>query len=467
MANRGAFSFKEQRHPAEKLCFQVLLLLLLPAAAFACALPPSVILTLPTGYYTLGGALTVLLTAMMGASLTKLPEMRAVTLLERRRWLPVTVSSYISFLIFMGLLLIGFFGARDPMHNLLTLVFWTVIWVAVPLASMILGNLWRSINPWTAPVRLTRAAIGRTSSIGLHRLDHWPAVIGFAGFSWFQMVSLSPDDPFVLAVVLSIYWILIFALAVLDGEEFLARGEFLTVFMTYLAKVSPLWLDISGQRASIRLGWPGTQVLSLPPLTMSSMAFVTIALASLTFDGLKDTFWWHGLIGENPLEPTGRSAVVIENTAGLLAVWALTCLSIHLVHLMGSQLAGGSLNAGPVMLSFLAIAAGYHAAHYLITLLTTGQYTLAALNDPLFRGDSVLGLPALYVSFGFLSDQRLMTLIYAAQFFTILGAHVLAVFLSLRLVGRNLPIAAHLPMTVLMVAYTVLGLWLLSTARSG
>lgn len=467
MARTGADSGKEMRRSASGLCTGAMVLLSVPAAAFGCALPPSVILTLPTGYYILGGALTVLVTAVMGASLSKLPEMRAVTLMERTIWVPVTVSSYISLLAFLGLLLIGIFGARDPMHNLLTLVFWTVVWVAIPLASMLFGNLWRSINPWTAAVRLTRTALGRTESIGLKRLGHLPAVIGFAGFSWFQMVSLSPDDPFILAVALSGYWTLVFILAVLDGEDFLDRGEFLTVFMTYLAKVSPIWLDIGGTRASLRAGWPGTQVLLLPALSLSAMAFVTVALASLTFDGLKDTFWWQGLIGENPLEPTGRSAVVLENTIGLIAVWGLTCLGLYLVHWAGSKLAGGQLEAGPVMLSFLVIAGGYHAAHYLLTLLTTGQYTLAALNDPLFRGDSVLGLPALYVSFGFLSDQRLMKLIYAAQFFIILGAHLLAVFLSLRLVGTNLPKTAHLPMTTLMVAYTVLGLWLLSTARSG
>ena len=36
---------------------------LLPGAAFACALPPSVILTLPTGHYITGAALTVALVA--------------------------------------------------------------------------------------------------------------------------------------------------------------------------------------------------------------------------------------------------------------------------------------------------------------------------------------------------------------------------------------------------------------------
>ena len=119
------------------------------------------------------------------------------------------------------------------------------------------------------------------------------------------------------------------------------------------------------------------------------------------------------------------------------------------------------------MLSFLAIAAGYHAAHYLVMLLTAGQYTLAALNDPFLSGDSWLGLPPFYVSFGFLADPAVMPLIYAVQFMAILGAHLLAVVLGLKLAGQGARPVAHLPMTVLMVAYTVLGLWLLSTARTG
>jgi hypothetical protein len=440
--------------------------LLLPGAAFACALPPSVILTLPTGHYMAGAAATVLLTALAGAWMHHLPEMRAVTVMERRVLVPVAVSSYLSFLGFLGLLAVGVFGPRDPMHNLMTLVFWTGVWVALPLASMVFGHLWRALNPWTAPVRIARMLLNREGSLGLSRLGHWPAVAGFAGFSWFQMISLSPDDPFILALVAGAYWAVIFTLAVLEGEHWLEQGEFLTVLMGWLAKVSPLWLEVEGGRARLRAGWPGTQVLGLAPLPFSAMALVALILAALTFDGLNETFWWQGLIGENPLEPTGRSAVQGVNTVGLIAVWALTAATLAAVIGLGRWIGGRQFAAGPVMLSFLAIAAGYHAAHYLVMLLTTGQYTLAALNDPLFRGDSLLGLPPFYVSFGFLTDATVMPLIYAAQFGMILGAHLLAVYLSLRLVG-GLRFAAHLPMTALMVGYTVLGLWLLSTARSG
>jgi hypothetical protein len=440
--------------------------LLTPGLAFACALPPSIILTLPTGHYITAAALTVGLTALLGAAAHRLPGMEARLVWERRILLPETLTSYLAFLVFLALVFVGLFGERDPMHNLMTLVFWTGVWIAVPLGSMLLGNLWRPINPWTGPVRIVRSLLGRTGSLGLARMGHWPAVAGYAGFVWFQMVSLYPDDPAVLAKVALAYWVVIFVLAVLEGEAWLGQGEFLTVLFGFIARVAPFWLERDGPRARLMRGWPGTQVLRMPPLTPSAVVFVSLALAALTFDGLMETFWWQALIGENPLEPTGRSAVMVENTVGLIAVWVST-LALTLGAILFGRRIGGGFATGPVMLSFLAIAAGYHAAHYLVMLLTAGQYTLAALNDPLFTGESWLGLPPFYVSYGFLTDPDTMPLIYAAQFGAILVAHLLAVMLGLKLAGQGTRAAAHLPMTVLMVAYTVLGLWLLSTARSG
>ncbi|WP_146037995.1 hypothetical protein [Tabrizicola aquatica] len=443
-----------------------LAVLLTPGLAIACALPPSVILTLPTGHYITAAALTVALTAVMGAVAHRLPVMAPRLVWERRVLLPVGLTSYLSFMAFLALVLVGLFGERDPMHNLMTLVFWTGVWIAVPLGSMLLGNLWRPLNPWTGPVRIARTLLGRSGSVGLARLGHWPAVAGYAGFVWFQMVSLYPDDPAVLAQVALAYWAVIFLLAVAEGEDWLDQGEFLTVLFGFIAKVSPLWHETAGARSRLMRGWPGTQVLAMPPLTPSAVVFVSLALAALTFDGLAETFWWQGLIGENPLEPTGRSAVMWQNTGGLLAIWVLTLALILGAITLGRKV-GGGFATGPVMLSFLAIAAGYHAAHYLVMLLTAGQYTLAALNDPFLTGDSWLGLPPFYVSFGFLTDTRVMPVIYGLQFVAILGAHLLAVLLGLKLAGQGARPVAHLPMTVLMVGYTVLGLWLLSTARSG
>ena len=59
-----------------------LAVLITPGLAFACALPPSVILTLPTGHYITAAALTVALTALMGAA--------AIT---GRRWAAAPISA--------------------------------------------------------------------------------------------------------------------------------------------------------------------------------------------------------------------------------------------------------------------------------------------------------------------------------------------------------------------------------------
>jgi hypothetical protein len=454
--------------------------LLCPGVALACALPASIIMTLPTGYYMAGAAVTVAVTGLLAAAPDRLPKFAAHNLMARRGLVPVTVTSYAAWVLFMGLLLIGFIGARDPMHNLLTLIVWTGVWVALPMGCMIFGNLWRAVNPWTAPIRLTRTILGRSGGVGLSRFGHWPAVAGLLGFFWFYIVSLSPEDPQTLAQAALIYWLVIFGLGVAEGEDWLDEGEFLTVYLTFLSKVAPLWLDRSGPRAIVKFGWPGTQILGLAPLSASAVAFVTLALAGLSFDGLSATFWWLALIGENPLEFTGRSAVTGVNTAGLLATWALTAAAILLALRLGPLLArepammtsAGTMHAPsnsqspslmPVMLSFLAIAAGYHSAHYLTTLLTSGQYILASLNDPFFRGDDWLGLPPFYVSMGFLTDRWAMTMIWNSQFVLIVGAHVLAVILALRLSPADLPARAHLPLTTLMIGYTLLGLWLLSS----
>lgn len=441
----------------------VLAVLLLPAVAWACALPPSIILTLPTGYYMAGAAATVALTALIGGLAKRLPAMRVRVLWDRPALVPPVLPSALGFVVLAALLAIGLSGPRDPYHNLLTLLFWTGIWVALPLASLLLGELWRPFNPWSGPVRLYRRLFGLKGGIGLSRLGYLPAVAGMAAFSWFQIVSLAPEDPAVLARAILVYYLVILVLAVLEGEDWLDRGEFMTVYLGLLARIAPLWPEQRDGRVRRCMGWPGTQVLGMAPLGVSGIAFVTLALAALSFDGLRETFWWLALVGENPLEFTGRSAVMGVNSAGLAGAWALTAATILGALALGRRLSGQPLATGPVMLSFLAIAAGYHAAHYVMMLLTAGQYTLVALNDPLSRGDSLLGLPFFYVSMGFLTDRSTMVLIWNMQFAAIVGAHVLAVVLALQLSGSASRGLAHLPLTLLMIGYTVFGLWLLAS----
>ena len=45
------------------------------------------------------------------------------------------------------------------------------------------------------------------------------------------------------------------------------------------------------------LGLPGAQIVAMPALGPGAAAFVALMLASVSFDGLRDTFRWLACLG--------------------------------------------------------------------------------------------------------------------------------------------------------------------------
>lgn len=449
-------------------------LLIAPSVALAHTSDRAIILTLPTRGFIWGAGVVVAVTALVAGLGVRLPQIEGRSLFSRPRLLPVGVTNWLATGLLFLLIVMGFAGTHDPDENPLPLMIWTVLWVGLTLVQAVVGNLWRDIDPWTGPVRAMRAGLGLQASAGLRRLGHWPAVVGYLGFAWFEIVSVAPADPQRLAMVVTVYWLLILVLATLEGEDWLAQGEFLTMFFALIARMAPVWARYAPRRVDVWAGLPGAQVPGLPPLDRSAIAFVTLALASVSFDGLHETFRWVAALGLNPLDYPGRSVVMFANTLGLLAMWAgmtvliLAATRLHLAGIAPGRTRGAAM--GRMCLSFLPIAVGYHVAHYLTALLTQGQYGVAALSDPLGRGDDLLGLGPNWVGFGFLSKPDAVWAIWIAQFAIILGAHLVAVILADcigRADGMRPTLVHQIPLSLLMVLYTCFGLWLLATPSIG
>ena len=108
-------------------------------------------------------------------------------------------------------------------------------------------------------------------------------------------------------------------------------AQFLTVFFGLIARIAPLWWEPHRDRLRLMAGPPGAQILEMPPLGPAAAAFLTLVLASVSFDGLHDTFRWLAFIGVNPLEFPGRSAVTLQNTLGLIAAWGVARLVREIV----------------------------------------------------------------------------------------------------------------------------------------
>lgn len=459
---------------------------LMPAAALAHGGERAFVLLMPTGYYLVGGTLAVaatfLLLALSPKGITDRLAGARLPLLALRPPSPV-VTSLLAFLLLGFLLATGFYGSRDPLANPLPLTIWTLWWVGFTLATAVLGNLWAYANPWTGLYRLAMRAAGRKGPpLGYPSwLGYWPAIVLFLGFAWFELIDIAPDDPERLAVAVGAYWLFTFIALLLFGEEaWLGRAEPFSVFFRFISGLSPLvWEPKAGQgemRQRLSLAIPGAALLGREALPPSGVLFILLTLASVTFDGLAKTFWWLGLNGINPLEFPGRSAVIDINTLGLALTWEVLAVLYTAAVLLGWWLAGRPVPPrvllGMLVFSIMPISLGFHFSHYLTALLVDVQYAYAAAGDPFGTGFNVLSQGHFHVTTSFLNTYEGTRAIWNAQTAGIVIGHVLAVLLAHELARRAIgdartAVLSQVPLAAVMVAYTLLGLWLLSTPVAG
>ncbi|TPM40247.1 hypothetical protein FJ967_07020 [Mesorhizobium sp. B2-3-4] len=455
-------------------------LTLLPTSAFAHASDRGHVLLLPTGYYLIGGAFAVAVSFLVLALLP--PDA-----LERfwRRRLPLftvgdnagTAVSLISFAGFAILLVAGFIGSRDPLSNPLPLVIWTLLWAGLTLLQGGFGDLWSWLNPWYGPWRLLSRLTGRSDGVARplpQSLGCWPAVILFFAFAWFELIDPAPDDPARLAFAAGLYWLVTFvAMLVFGYRQWGRSGEFLGIFFSMVARFAPVERSDAGR---IRLCWPGAKLLAAEPLPASGIAFLLLALSSVSFDGLSKTFFWLGLFGINPLEFPGRTAVIGSGSLGLVLTFLLLAGVFLLAVFLGQRLAQGdqpfAKAAGLLVWSIVPIALAYHVAHYLTALLVDGQYAIAALSDPFAQGWNLFGTADMQVEAGIVAGAGSAWWLWNVQAGAIISGHVLAVLVAHGFAGRLHPQPARaalsqFPLTVLMIAYTIFGLWLLATPTVG
>ncbi|MDR7033442.1 hypothetical protein [Mesorhizobium sp. BE184] len=436
------------------------------------------VLLLPTGYYLVGGAFAVAISFM---ALALLPQGcldrvwgRSLQLFT----LPDTLRPYISLVSFAGfavLIAAGFFGSRDPLSNPLPLSVWTLLWVGFVLLQGVAGDLWSWLNPWYGPWRIASWVTGGRTPLRLPVwLGYWPAFILFAAFAWFELIYPAPDDPERLAWTAGLYWLFTFVAMLLFGwPEWSRRGEFLTVFLSLIARFAVLRRD----GPNLSLCWPGAKILHVPPLPLSGTAFVLLALSSVSFDGLSKTFFWLGLFGVNPLEYPGRTALMGVGTLGLALTFLLLAGLFQIAIFLGQRLAApdsaGLVEvAGLLVWSIMPIALAYHAAHYLTLLLVDGQYALAAISDPFGLGWDLFGTAQMQIEAGIVAGADSAWWLWNIQAGVVIAGHLLAVLVAHALAERLHPVASRavlsqLPLTLLMIAYTVFGLWLLAAPAAG
>lgn len=451
-----------------------LLIVALPSEAMAHASERGHVMLMPTSLYILGGALAVM--ASMGLAAIA-PTLRAGSwpiwdrISLRAGRLTSAVPSLFSLVMILGLVAAGFVGPADPISNPLPGTIWTLWWTGFTIAVIALGNLWATLNPWTGIHDLAMGRQDRPMFRLPSQAGQWPAVLVFICFAWFELIHPTPFDPVRLAHAASAYLGFTFIGLFLFGRPWLTSVECFSVYFGMVSKLSPLQWRREEGCLRLAVGLPGWALLRQAETGPGTTAFVLLALSTVSFDGFMRTFLWTGALGLNPLEFPGRSAVMLPNSLGLLAMFAgLACIFWLSVRL-GQWLSGEAPAAGLVW-SVVPIAFAYHLAHYLPEFPVSAMQAVKALSDPFGTGLDIFGTAGLHPPASIMMDHHTATFVYRLQVAIIVAGHMLGVAAAHVMALRSsssarTAIIGQVPLNVAMVFYTMFGLWLLSTPVIG
>jgi hypothetical protein len=377
------------------------------------------------------------------------------------------VPQLVAFAMFAVTVAAGFIGNQDPYRNLAPTMVWIIFWVGLAYVSAFVGDVWALVNPWRTIFAVVECLSKRVANRPCLRypeaLGVWPACGLLLVFSWIELVYPSPAVPRHIAWFATAYSLLTWAgMALFGGETWLQRGEFFTLVFGTLARFAPT--DISRRRGVCVLRPFGAGLLIDRPASASMTAFVLLLLSTVLYDGLLGIPEWAA--AEAALMDTlggGEGAALTIRSIGLVGFWLFFLGAFVGVAALMARFAGGICStremAQHLALSLVPIVIGYHLAHYLMLLLVQGQYIVPLISDPFGFGWNLFGTAGYRVAIGTVGARFAW---YTAVTAILLG-HIAAVSLAHIKAMRLLPdraaaLRAELPLTALMVAYTILSL---------
>jgi hypothetical protein len=345
---------------------------------------------------------------------------------------------------------------KDDALNPTPGVVYVLFWIGVPLASVVVGPVWRLVNPVRTVHEALSRLLGTRPEDGLARLPErlgcWPAAAWLLAFAWLELVAPGNDTLPVLRTFFAAYFAVNLLAATYYGSRWFGRGDGFEVYFTLVGRLSPLGRRPDGR---IVLRNPLVSAAATPPLP-GLFAVVGVLLGSTAYDSMSNAPWWVTFVQNRGVSPR------LTETAGLLVVTLLVTGAFAAASALSARAAHRRQGfAGEFAHTLIPIVVGYVVAHYWSLLVLIGQATVIRLSDPLGTGADWLGT----ADWGIDSRPADPTFVSVLQVCAVVLGHVVAVVLAhdraVRLLPRRHAVAGQVPMLVLMVVYTVGGLSLL------
>jgi hypothetical protein len=350
---------------------------------------------------------------------------------------------------------IGPDDALNPTAGAVYVVFWIVILV---LGSLLLGPLWRAMNPLRTLHLLLSRALRADPRDGLLTypswLGAWPAAISLASFGWLELVAPDRSTTPVMLTYFALYSGVMLVGSALFGSTWFDHADGFERYSTTIGSLSVL-----GRREG-----DGALVVRNPLVNLATLgrgigqpAFVCVMLAVTAFDAYSNTSRWIRFAQQGSLEPE------VAGTLGLVGMCAL----VLAVYGIAAGLAGflGDIPAHRMPAAFahslVPIAVGYVVAHYYSYVVIGVQQNMQQLSDPYGTGADYLGIAENGIAYTLVNATAVATI----QVVAIVVGHVLGVVAAhdraMALFPRKHALAGQIPLLVVMVVFTVSGITLL------
>jgi len=471
-----------------------LLLALLAQPAAAHSFGRTYTLPVPVWMYLYGAAASLLLSFLLVGYFVGARPGRAAPpereLLQRWASAPCAASMLTTLLRGLGVaalaltIVAGLFGTQNPYNNIGMTLFWVLFCLGLTYFSALAGDWFSLISPF----RVLAQWIGRLQP-GLfagrirypQALGHWPALLLYTGFIVFELFG--DAGPRALAIALSLYLLLnLLGCWLIGSRDWFEYIEFFGLFLRLVARLAPLRVEASdGKIGGLWLRRPLAGLQQQQAGSIGLLLFILFMLSSTAFDGIQETTLWIGAFWKNlyqylliPLYgPTPQfsyetirqlflayqGAALLLSPLLYLAVYALFLWLARRITRSDIPLREWLLRFG---YSLLPIAFVYHFTHYYTLLQVQAPQLLRLASDPLGLGWDLFGSAGTTISV--IPD---LAVVWHVQVFAIIGGHIASVYLAhveaLRLLpDRRSAILSQLPMLLLMVGFTSLGLWILS-----
>jgi hypothetical protein len=382
----------------------------------------------------------------------------------------------------------GFRGPEAPGQNIGMNLFWIVLLLVGTYVTALVGNVYRLVNPWRTLAALLPVSPRATVKMGWFGTASavaasLPSLALYLGLLTFELVG--QPSPRETAAVLMAYTVVNCAGAwILGSEYWFARVEVLSVYFGFVARAAPIELaeiDVAWQAR-----WRGIAggLVEEPSESPVSDWFVILMLAGTTYDAIRDTSFWISLYWSTGLTilnffgitDLGRSQAILMGgyveyrNGGILVLLILYVLLYRTAQMIASLLIRQERSTRALMSRFssslVPIAVAYNFVHYFPFALSQCTILLQQMAVALGR------LPAsLNESFTGRVPMS-MGIVWHVQVGVLLGGHLLSVWAAHRIADRYFPsrrsvVLSQMPLLLLMLFYTVAGLWILALPLSG